>query len=227
MASLSLAALVDLVLPRQCVGCGSAATALCPRCAEVGAPLRVACGALEVVAASAYSAGVRRALISYKERGRRDLAGPLGGLLARAVRCALDDVRAPPGGAVLVPIPSARAVAAARGGDHLGRLARRAAATTGVRVGCDALTLTRSVHDSAGLGVAARASNLRGALRARLAPTGHTAVLVDDIVTTGATLREAHRALTAAGWPVAGAAVVAATLRRVDRPPIGTSGASV
>jgi predicted amidophosphoribosyltransferase len=37
---------------------------------------------------------------------------------------------------------------------------------------------------------------------------------VDDIVTTGATLREAARALTSAGWQVSGAAVIAATQRR-------------
>jgi predicted amidophosphoribosyltransferase len=69
------------------------------------------------------------------------------------------------------------------------------------------------VGDSAGLDPTARGANLGGAMTAR-PPAGCTAVLVDDIATTGTTLREATRALRAAGWRVVGAAVVAATLRR-------------
>lgn len=211
-----LAAFVDLVLPRRCVGCGRQVAALCPQCVPADGPLRVRVDALQVVAATAYSGAVRRALISYKEHGRRDLAGPLGGLLAASVRGALGDERAPPPQVVLVPIPSARPVAAARGGDHLARLATRAGAVSGVRVAPEVLALTRAVRDSAGLGVTARARNLHGALRACSAPADHGALLVDDIVTSGATLREAHRALTGSGWPVVGAAVVAATPRWVN-----------
>jgi predicted amidophosphoribosyltransferase len=113
-----------------------------------------------------------------------------------------------------VPVPSARSVAAARGGDHVLRLARRAAPVCGVRVIPNALVLTRSVRDSAGLGSRERTANLAHAMAARPGPPGVAALVVDDIVTTGSTLREAHRALEAAGWPVVGAAVVAATPRR-------------
>ena len=160
-----------------------------------------------------YDGALRRALIVYKERGRRDLGRPLGDLLAFGVRRAVGSAGVPPARVVLVPIPSARSATARRGGDHLLRLARRAAVGSGVRLARDVLQPTRAVLDSAGLGVAARAANRSGALRAR-APAGHTALLVDDIVTSGATLREAVRALRAAGWPVCGAAVVAATPRR-------------
>jgi predicted amidophosphoribosyltransferase len=77
------------------------------------------------------------------------------------------------------------------------------------------LVLTRTPHDSAGLGVDDRSRNLDHAMRAAARPVpGWAAIVVDDVVTTGATLREAVRALSAAGWPVAGAAVVAATPRR-------------
>jgi predicted amidophosphoribosyltransferase len=96
------------------------------------------------------------------------------------------------------------------------RLARRAAVVSGVRVAPGVLRLDRVVRDSAGLGRRERERNLRGALRAR-APTAtagaRRVVVVDDIVTTGATLREAVRALRSAGWDVAGAAVVAGTPR--------------
>lgn len=206
------AALVDLVLPRRCVGCGSYLGALCPGCLPAGPPVQAAAGTW---AAAAYDGALRTALIAYKERGRRDLAGPLGELLARAVGAALAGPRSPPPARVaLVPVPSARSVVAARGGDHVARLSRRVAQRHGLRVAADAVTLTRAVRDSAGLSTAQRAANLAGAATARRAPPGTAALVVDDIVTTGATVREAVRALEAAGWPVVGAAVVAATPRR-------------
>ena len=126
-------------------------------------------------------------------------------------------------GSVLVPVPSTRAAAAARGGDHVLRLARRAGAATG-RPAVRALTLCRAVADSAGLDTAQRAVNLAGAMAAaRPVRSGAPAIVVDDITTTGATLREAQRALRAAGWTVRGAAVVAATPRRTPAlAPIGS-----
>lgn len=210
-----LAELVDLVMPRHCVGCGSPLGALCPRCLPGRAPLQADSGAW---AAAAYDGAVRAAVLAYKERGRRDLAGPLGGLLARAAGTALAAERSPPGRVVLVPVPSARAAVAARGGDHMLRLARHAAPRCGVRFAKGVLALNRAVRDSAGLGSAERDANLAGAMSARAAPPGVAALLVDDIVTSGATLREAARALRAAGWPVIGCAVIAATERRVARP---------
>lgn len=208
----AFAALVDLVLPRRCVGCGSTLEALCPGCAPGDGCLAVG---VHTWAAGVYDGGLRAALLAYKERSRRDLAEPLGRLLARAAAAVVESGPGPPGSVVLVPVPSARSVAAARGGDHVLRLARRAAVGNRLRVTRDALTLTRVVRDSAGLGTAERSLNLAGAMVAALPPPGTAALIVDDIVTTGSTLREARRALETAGWPVVGAAVVAATpLRR-------------
>ncbi|MBR7831994.1 hypothetical protein KDL01_01910 [Actinospica durhamensis] len=81
-----------------------------------------------------------------------------------------------------------------------------------------ALTHRRKVADQAGLGRRARAENLAGALAVRSASArllGERAVvLVDDVVTSGATLAEAARALTAAGSTPVGAAVLAASRLR-------------
>ncbi len=206
-----LTTLADLILPRTCIECRAPGALLCARCGPDAPPLLLAAGGLELAAAARYDDAVRTALLAYKERGRRDLAGVLGGLLAEAVAALR------PGGQVrLVPVPSSAAARRERGGDHVRRLAI-AAARRGAPPVATPLRLVRDVHDSAGLGTAAREQNLAGALRAAPARADAVlvdAVLVDDIVTTGTTLLEAARALRVAGWTVRGAAVVAATERR-------------
>jgi predicted amidophosphoribosyltransferase len=73
------------------------------------------------------------------------------------------------------------------------------------------------VRDSAGLDAVQRRANLAGRYRARPGAPGARVVLVDDVVTSGATLTEAARALRAAGQQRVLAAVVAATPRQVRR----------
>jgi predicted amidophosphoribosyltransferase len=220
-------ALVDLVLPRVCLGCAASGPPLCPAC-RPGAVLHSAQAGVPTVAAGAYETALRRAVLAYKERGRRDLGGALADLLAGCVT-----ELGPPPGAVLVPIPSSPRAARERGGDHVLRLSRKLAARTGLPVAGGVLRLGRAVRDSAGLSTSERAVNLAGAMCAR-PPAGRAvppfdrdfarhpgrsipAVLVDDVVTTGATLGEASRALRAAGWAVEGAVVVAATALRRAR----------
>ncbi|HET7902656.1 MAG TPA: phosphoribosyltransferase family protein [Candidatus Nanopelagicales bacterium] len=120
---------------------------------------------------------------------------------------------------LLVPVPSTRASVRARDGDHVTELAERAEERLPRLVlhTVPGLMVVRRRHDQVGLGRAERAANLAGSMRAtdtllrRASPPGTGVVLIDDIVTTGATLAEAHRALLAAGIHPWGAAVVAAT----------------
>lgn len=181
----------------------------------------------------------------------RALAIALGGLLAQVDDvCAGEGVR-PVHPVLVVPVPSGRAARRRRGEDTVHRLALLAAARVrrdlrgngppsgpgpggpagdergrplGVRV-LPALRLVRRVADQAELSATQRRGNLAGALAVRPAALqsvrGRLCVVVDDVLTTGATLSEAGRALEAAGAFVAGVATVCVTRlrRRCDSPP--------
>ncbi|MDX3232845.1 ComF family protein [Streptomyces sp. ME19-01-6] len=220
--------IAGLVLPAGCAGCGRAGGALCGRCREVlcgaGArpvrPSPAPPGLPPVHAAAAYEDEARAVLLAHKERGELRLAAALGEALAGAVGAA----GARSGGErplLLVPVPSARRAVAARGHDPARRIALAAAGVLR-RGGRPARVLPvlrqlRAVTDQAGLDARRRRENLTGALGAvprcgRLLAEGPV-VLVDDLMTTGASLAEAARAVRAAGGLVTGAAVVAAAPR--------------
>ncbi|ANW19946.1 ComF family protein [Streptomyces clavuligerus] len=204
-----------LVLPTACAGCGTPGPVLCVTCGrtlEEGAARRVRPapeppGLPVVYACAAYTDAVRAVLIAHKERGALGLAGPLGAVLARAVRAALARDGAGAGPVFLVPVPSSRRAVRARGHDAGRRVALAAAgelrrAGERVRV-LPVLRQCREVADQATLTAAERPANLGGALAAVPGAgrflTGARTVLVDDLMTSGASLTEAARALRAAG----------------------------
>jgi predicted amidophosphoribosyltransferase len=222
--------LTDLVLPGECGGCGALRTVLCARCRAVlsGAavrrvrPVPEPPGLPVVHAAARYADEVRATLLAHKERGALALAGPLGVALAAAVRAGLRGASAPAsagmarsrGGrapVLLVPVPSGRRAVRARGHDPTRRIALAAAAELRRR-GVSARVLgvlrqRRAVADQSGLNSRQRLDNLAGALEvapggARLLSRGPV-VLVDDVMTTGASLAEAARAVRALSYRLA------------------------
>jgi predicted amidophosphoribosyltransferase len=188
---------------------------------------------------------VREALVAFKDHRRWLLREPLGRALARSVAAALcepdpGERDRPVTRVALVPVPGSPGSARLRDGDHVRELARVAARVlareAGVRAEVvPAVLAVRRRRDQVGLdqrdrranlaaSMAADPARLRGlALSGALAASrGATVVVVDDLVTTGSTLAEAVRALTAAGVGAPAAAVVAARELEVPRPSYGS-----
>ncbi|HET7172786.1 MAG TPA: phosphoribosyltransferase family protein [Nocardioidaceae bacterium] len=177
------------------------------------------------MAVAEYEGAVRAVLVAYKEESVYSLARPLGAALATSVCAVVVGAagRLRPGRPLLlVGPPSSPATNRRRGQDPLQRVVRRCTATL-TRAGVPAATAgvlarSRRVADQAGLSATERAANLADAFAVRRRAAGRVAgvsvVVVDDIITTGATAAETVRALAAAGADVLGVAVVAATRRR-------------
>jgi predicted amidophosphoribosyltransferase len=224
-------ALADVVLPRTCAGCGLPGPMLCRRCAallampHLATPRRFPEGFPPTVAAGVYAGPVRPAVLAFKERGRAELARPLGAALALAVAAVVTGLPgSAPGPVRLVPVPSSAAALRTRGRDHVRELTARAVAelrSAGVAAEEARLLRRRGrLRDSADLSAAQRRANLTGTFVAGRRSAGGLLVLVDDVVSSGATLTEAAATLAAMravgvapGDPPVLAAVVAATPR--------------
>ncbi len=232
---------LDLVHGGRCVGCAAPGRALCRRCSAALPTLALSVrptpcppGLAACFAAGEYDGVLRAMVLAHKEHAALSLARPLGQVLARVVEAVLPD-RPAAGVVVLVPVPSRPEVVRRRGHDPMLRVARRATAV--LRGDGHSVLLSRAlsgialVEDQAGLGSAERARNLRETMalrpvaRSALARRGVplSVVVCDDVLTTGATAREAQRALEDAGVRVRAVATVAATRRRL---PPGTAGAA-
>ncbi|PTM86784.1 putative amidophosphoribosyltransferase [Dietzia psychralcaliphila] len=210
---------MDLVVPLECAGCGRARERWCGRCALTlaGVPLHVRTRAdlrVPVWALARHTGPAARAVSAYKDRGRPDLASPIGAALAAgidALRAAGELPEASERPTVLVPAPASARARRRRGFDHVREVvdvlaAELAGSVPGGAVAvAPVLEVRGRVRDAAGLDARARTDNLSGRIRRRpegtplraspgapstvaaLLATPSTILVVDDVVTTGAT----------------------------------------
>lgn len=210
--------ILDLAFPARCAGCGDEGAAICDACRPaldvrleqpagipIGLPSTVPAGILQLEWCAPYGGVVRRALHELKYGGETRLAVPLGQAMARRWS------RVAAGGDVLVPVPVHADRARRRGYDQAELLARAAAAEIGLPC-APILERARATIAQFDLDRATRATNVHGAFRLRPRVRGGAAedaaarplagrwiVLVDDVVTTGATLSACAAPLLAAG----------------------------
>lgn len=211
--------LLDLILPPRCPGCGREGAVICDDCGAAlrrrlveppGLPLglsaAIPCELVQLEWCATYSGAVRAALHAFKYRGERRLCLPLAAALAERWRVAGR------GGELLTWVPVHASRRRERGFDQAEELARATAAELGLPVTACLQRQQRTVAQHA-LSRAQRARNTDGVFvvpeSARVSVTGRWLVVVDDIVTTGATLGGCAVALLEAGAVAVSAVAVA------------------
>lgn len=215
----ALGAVADVLLPPACAACDEvlpAAGAFCEACAQEVLPLpAVHCGRCAepgrfpegrcercragvpwdvAWAPFEHEGALARAIHRFKYEDRADLSRPLGELLAATAAGAL---AAMPG--VLVPLPLHEGRFRERRYDQAALLAGTVATRLGRASEPSWLTRRKPTRRQVGLSELERELNVRGAFEASPAVAGREVVLVDDVLTTGATAREAARVLREAG----------------------------
>ncbi|WP_295012245.1 ComF family protein [uncultured Microbacterium sp.] len=202
--------IADVVFAATCAGCAAPGAALCDACRSTLVPrvVRIEAEDMPLRAGLVFEHVAASVLRAIKEDGQTSLVGSLRPALHAAVHDLCPQTLSATCD-VVVPVPTSPAAFRRRGfrvpdlfarglGPPVRRLLRHA----------------RRVEDQRGLGARDRGTNVAGGLVATRVGEGRRVLIVDDVITTGATCREAARALRAAGFEVAGAVAVAATPRR-------------
>ncbi len=218
---------LDLALPAVCAGCGSEGAAICADCAPaldarldaprgvpVGMPADLPFPLVQLEWCTSFTGVARRAVHRMKYAGDRRVARPLGEAMARRW------ARAGAGGHLIVPVPASPDRVRERGYDQASLLGHVMGRALAIRV-ADVLERTRTTSAQFDLDRAERSANVHGVFRvasgrdvrsasARPSLDGRWVILVDDVVTTGATLASCAEVLIGAG----ALAVSAMTLAR-------------
>lgn len=188
-----------------CAGCGPSLAELgaaCPRCAQPTGELAVVCARCmrtplpleRIVAPWRFGGALASAIRRLKFTGATHIARTLAPLWSPILAAAVAEHDA-----IVVPVPLHWRRRFSRGYDHAWLLATHACAVERIAPPIAALRRVRASPPQSTLPAAARADNVRGAFAVRRDVRGRTVILVDDVVTTGATLAAAARALRRAG----------------------------
>ena len=202
----------ELLFPSRCISCSALGLSLCSKCrrgwnphiyiTEIGRGEGIS---LSVTSSVLYSSIAQKVILGAKENHfeRADK------LVSDAITHSLENLLRKEWVDYLIPIPSRKSATRLRGREFIAEMTKPASAKLGIPIQSP-LFHGRRVRDQSGLDVQGRRNNLEGAFVVEKIDGLHgNAVLVDDLVTTGATLNEAARALRYAGIQVIGAVTAA------------------
>lgn len=206
--------LSELIFPSRCLGCGALGLEICSNCRRQWHPhlYKTWSGihpSFPIFSSIKYSPIAGKVLLAAKEGNLKVADDLIFQALSHSLSKCMEEI----GRAFLIPIPSRKSVSRLRGRQFIFDLSERLSAHSGAPT-FNNLVHTRKVRDQSTLDIRGRKENLEGALKSQRYLSGR-AILVDDLITTGATLNEAARALRQAGIEVAAAvtACVAQPLR--------------
>jgi len=206
-------AVLDLLYPPRCVGCGRFGQWLCPDCVNaaprVRSPGHITVdrelgGRMLVLSVGLHQGLFREAVHMLKYEGAKALAAPMAALMSECWQG--QDLSA----GCIVPVPLHERRQRERGYNQSQLLARELGSTIGLPVLGGGLVRTRETANQVGLSLEERQANVRGAFRAGGKLRGARVLLLDDVCTSGATLAECARAVYAG----AGTCVAAMTFTR-------------
>jgi len=205
--------LAELIFPSRCIGCSQLGISICSTCRKswhshiYHRTIKVLDTSYPVISAIEYSPIASRVLLRAKEANQEAADQLLVSALSHSLRYFLKKF----GFGVLVPIPSRRSATRKRGRDFMQEITDSVAENESIK-SLQILQHQRAVRDQSQLNSQQRSRNIAGAFStsfnlAEVRDSGNIGplIIVDDLVTTGATLAEAIRALRTAGFPVLGA----------------------
>ena len=194
--------LSQIVFPTRCYGCNALGVSICTSCRREWIPhyYRTHIDGLNVHSAMMYTPTASRIILAAKENSLKGADE----LLIAAIIHVLNKARLETGYFTLVPVPSSKQSQRHRGRRFIVDITTTISQATGIGMS-DCLQVSRPVFDQSRLTKAQRISNMYGAFSLKPgAILRGDAILIDDVVTTGATLREAARALNSQGFQAFG-----------------------
>lgn len=210
----SLRSIQELIFPSRCISCSTLGLDICSQCRRHWHPhiyrsWSRSAPHFPIYSSVPYSPVSGKVILAAKENGLSSADKLITSALLHALRYCI----AEHGAAVLVPIPSRKSIARLRGRQFISDLSHQLSVESGLPVN-ENLRHIKAVRDQSSLDAKSRYANMEGALISQRFFSGK-AFLIDDLITTGATLNEAARALREQGIEVAAAvtACVAEPLR--------------
>jgi len=188
-----LSELSDLIYPIRCYGCNALGLSICSNCRREWIPhyYKSQFNELNVYSGLLYSPTASKVILAAKENGLEGADDLLITAIIHVLKIAQKDT----GYLTLVPVPSSKQSQRRRGRSFIVDLTQIISQNTGIGMN-DCLQVARRVSDQSGLTRAQRISNMRGVFSLKPgAILRGDLILIDDVVTTGATLHDAARAL--------------------------------